>query len=225
MKIVGSIGAMFQISFWNSWNQTEGASFELDEGYLRTNVPTSREASAVALASSDPGSLGPFNMEALLISIGEANQSIKLCTPYFIPTEELATALKSAAAAGVEVELMIPSRGDSWVVQHASFSFLKPLLERGVKVYLYQKGFLHAKTSVIDGKIAYVGTVNLDIRSFYINYEISAVISNKNFCQQMENQFEIDRKDSVLVTLKDWKKRKAWKRGVDSLCRLLAPLL
>ena len=225
VKIVGSIGAMFQISFWNSWNQTEGASFELDEGYLRTNVPTSREASAVALASSDPGSLGPFNMEALLISIGEANQSIKLCTPYFIPTEELATALKSAAAAGVEVELMIPSRGDSWVVQHASFSFLKPLLERGVKVYLYQKGFLHAKTSVIDGKIAYVGTVNLDIRSFYINYEISAVISNKNFCQQMENQFEIDRKDSVLVTLKDWKKRKAWKRGVDSLCRLLAPLL
>lgn len=225
VKIVGSIGAMFQISFWNSWNQTEGASFELDEGYLRTNVPTSREASAVALASSDPGSLGPFNMEALLISIGEANQSIKLCTPYFIPTEELATALKSAAAAGVEVELMIPSRGDSWVVQHASFSFLKPLLERGVKVYLYQKGFLHAKTSVIDGKIAYVGTVNLDFRSFYINYEISAVISNKDFCQQMENQFGIDRKDSVLITLKDWKKRKAWKRGVDSLCRLLAPLL
>lgn len=92
-------------------------------------------------------------------------------------------------------------------------------------MYLYQKGFLHAKTSVIDGKIAYVGTVNLDFRSFYINYEISAVISNKDFCQQMENQFGIDRKDSVLITLKDWKKRKAWKRGVDSLCRLLAPLL
>ncbi len=164
-------------------------------------------------------------MEALLLSIGEANESIKLGTPYFIPSEELATALKTAAGAGVDVELMIPASGDSWIVQHATFSFLKPLLERGVKVYLYEKGFLHAKTAVIDGKIAYVGTVNLDFRSFYINYEVATVISNKSFCAQMDDQFEIDKKECSVVTLKDWKQRKAWKRGIDSLCRLLAPLL
>ncbi|WP_149525259.1 MULTISPECIES: cardiolipin synthase [Sphingobacterium] len=225
VKVVGNAGTMFQISFWNSWNQTDGDPFDLQDGYLRDMPVVAEQLSAVALVSSDPGSLGPFNMEALLLSIGEANESIKLCTPYFIPSEELATALKTAAGAGVDVELMIPSTGDSWIVQHASFSFLKPLLERGVKVYLYEKGFLHAKTAVIDGKIAYVGTVNLDFRSFYINYEVATVISNKAFCAQMDEQFEIDKKECSVVTLKDWKRRKAWKRGIDSLCRLLAPLL
>lgn len=225
VKIVGNVGTMFQISFWNQWNQTDGKSFKLDEGYLRETPVVTDQLSAVAIASSDPGSIGPFNMEALLISIGEASHSIKLCTPYFIPSEELSTALKTAAAAGVEVELMIPKEGDSWFVQHATYSYLKPLLERGVKVYLYKKGFLHAKTSIIDGKIAYVGTVNLDFRSFYINYEVAAVISNKDFCQEMEKQFEIDKQNSEQISIKDWKNRKAWKRGFDSLCRLLAPLL
>jgi len=225
VKIVGNAAAMFQISFWNSWNQTDGDPFDLEQGYVKEIDRRPDHLSAVALAASDPGSIGPFNMEALLISIGEANTSIKLCTPYFIPTEQLSTALKSAAAAGIEVELMLPAKGDSWVVHHASFSFLKPLLERGVKVHLYEKGFLHAKTAIIDGKIAFVGTVNLDIRSFYINYEITSVISNREFCKNMEDQFDIDRQNSSLVTLKDWKKRNAWKRGVDSLCRLFAPLL
>jgi cardiolipin synthase len=102
---------------------------------------------------------------------------------------------------------------------------MRALLERGVKVFLYEKGFLHAKTSIIDGKIAYVGTVNLDFRSFYINYEVAAVISNKDFCADMEKQFEIDKGNCEEINIKDWKKRKAWKRGFDSLCRLLAPLL
>lgn len=225
VQIKGNAAAMFQISFWNSWNQTEGAPFQLDEGYIKETAIVSEELSAVAIASSDPGSLGPFNMEALLISIGEANESIRLCTPYYIPTDELATALKTAAAAGVNVELMVPLEGDNWIVQHASLSFLKPLLERGVQVYRYKKGFLHAKTAIIDGKIAYVGTVNLDFRSFYINYEVAAVISNKQFCKAMDERFELDKLDCELVTLKEWKKRKAWKRGIDSLCRLLAPLL
>ncbi|MGM1430908.1 cardiolipin synthase [Sphingobacterium lactis] len=225
VKVVGNVGTMCQISFWNSWNQTDGESFNLTDGYLRETPKVTDQLSAVALASSDPGSVGPFNMEALLISIGEASESIKLCTPYFIPSEELATALKTAAAAGVQVDLMIPAAGDSWIVQHATYSYLKPLLERGVNVYLYEKGFLHAKTSIIDGKIAYVGTVNLDFRSFYINYEVQAVISNRDFCKKMEDQFEIDKQGSRQIYFKDWGKRKAWKRGVDSLCRLLAPLL
>lgn len=225
VKIVGNAASMFQISFWNQWNQTDGEPFNLDEGYFHETPAVTDELSAVALASSDPGSIGPFNMEALLISIGEASESVQLCTPYYIPTEELATALKTAAASGVKVELMIPSEGDNWFVQHASLSFLKPLLERGVHVYFYDKGFLHAKTAIIDGKIAYVGTVNLDFRSFYINYEVAAVISNKEFCKQMEDQFEIDKQNCSQISIRDWKKRKPWLRAMDSLCRLLAPLL
>src|SRR5699024_3366172 len=97
----------------------------------------------------------PYNMEALLISIGEANKKIQLVTPYYIPSEELETALMIAAASGVEVEIILPKSSDSFFVQHASFSFLKPLLKRGVKVYLYDKGFIHAKTVNVDDKVSF----------------------------------------------------------------------
>ena len=164
-------------------------------------------------------------MEALLIAIGEANEKIQLCTPYYIPSEELERALIVAAASGVEVELMIPQVSDSSLLQHASFSFLKPLLERGVKVYLYKKGFLHAKTATFDDKLAFVGTVNLDTRSFYINYEIAAVVSDSAIAIELNSQFELDKQSSELLTLEAWKNRSAWRKAIESLCRLLAPIL
>ena len=179
----------------------------------------------MSFAFSDPGSIAPFNMEAMLIGIAEAEESIQLCTPYFIPSEELSTALQLAAGSGVKVTLMMPARSDSFLVQHASFSFLKPLLARGVSVYLYEKGFMHAKTICIDGKLAYIGTVNLDIRSFYINFEVSAIIHDDLLCRQICAQFERDKLDSTHLTMEKWLMRPRWKRGMDSVCRLLAPLL
>lgn len=227
LYIQGDAINMLQISFWNSWNQTEGESFLLEKGYLHAVSHTQNETkdAAVAFVSSDPASKGPFNMEAILIALGEANTKIQLCTPYYIPSEELESMLMIAASSGVEVELMIPARSDSYLVQHASFSYLKPLLERGVKVYQYEKGFMHAKTIMVDGLLCFVGTVNLDIRSFYINYEVAAVVSDKELCLELQKQFELDKKDSRLLTLKEWRRRPKWKRGLDSLCRLLAPLL
>src|SRR5690606_4320894 len=143
-------------------------------------------------------------MEAILVGLGEADKKVQLVTPYYVPSDELATALKVAAASGLEVELMLPKKSDSYIVQHASMSFIKPLLERGVKVYFYKKGFIHAKTINIDGKLSYIGTVNLDIRSFYINYEIAAVISDRTLCRELEEQFERDKEDCELMTLTEW---------------------
>ncbi|MCY4780699.1 cardiolipin synthase [Sphingobacterium sp. UT-1RO-CII-1] len=226
VRIEGPAINMLQISFWKSWNLTDGEPFQLEEGYLHSKPYQLKKGNAdVSFVSSDPGSVGPYNMEAILIGIGEADKSIRLVTPYYIPSDELSTALKIAAAAGIDVELMLPEYSDSYVVQHASLSFIKPLLQRGVKVYFYKKGFIHAKTLTIDGKVSYIGTVNLDIRSFYINFEIAAIIADEDLCAQMEAQFEQDKRDSELMTLVEWKKRNVWKRGVDSLCRLLAPLL
>lgn len=226
VRIEGVGVNMLQISFWNSWNLADGKPFLLADGYLQ-NIRAENKlgSAAVSFVYSDPSSLGPFNMEAILIGIGEADAKIQLVTPYYIPSDELATALKVAAAAGIEVELMLPKRSDSYIVQHASLSFIRPLLERGVKVYFYNKGFIHAKTINIDGKLSYIGTVNLDTRSFYINYEIAALISEKALCSQLEAQFELDKADCELMTLAEWRNRKAWKRGIDSVCRLLAPLL
>ena len=227
LRIEGLAINMLQISFWNSWNQTDGDPFLLEQGYLKV-IRQQQEVqgrAGVGFVSSDPASKGPFNMETLLMAIGEADTKIQLCTPYYIPGEELERALIIAASSGVEVELMIPEKSDSYLVHHASFSYLKPLLERGVKVYLYKKGFLHAKTTNVDDKLAFVGTVNLDIRSFYINYEIAAAVSDMQLCKQIGEQFEQDKLDSHLLTLKEWKRRPRWKRGIDSICRLLAPLL
>lgn len=227
IRIEGLAINMLQINFWSSWNQTDGEPFLLEDGYLhmiKANEKASGNA-GVGFVSSDPASIGPFNMEAMLIAIGEANTHVRLCTPYYIPSEELERALIVAAASGVEVELMIPSASDSYFVHHASFSFLKPLLERGVKVFLYKKGFLHAKTMTVDGKLTFIGTVNLDIRSFYINYEIAAVVSDPTFCLASEQQFDLDKLNCDHLTLEEWKSRPRWKRGADSLCRLMAPLL
>ncbi len=228
VRIKGLSVNMLQVSFWNSWNQTDGQSFLLEDGYLqfvKEQRNFAKGHTGVGFVSSHPASVGPYNLEALLIAIGEANERIQLCTPYYIPGEELERALITAASSGVLVELMIPAQSDSYLVHHATFSFLKPLLERGVKVYLYEKGFLHAKTACIDNILSFVGTVNLDIRSFYINYEISTVISDSDVSEKLVKQFEIDKQHSRLLTLKEWKNRSKFERGLDSLCRLLAPLL
>ncbi|GGC19144.1 putative cardiolipin synthase YwiE [Parapedobacter defluvii] len=225
VKIQGDAVNVLQVHFWMNWHLAEGSPFNLRDGYFHTVPVIPAGHSAVSFAFSDPGSNAPFNMEAMLIGIAEAAHTVRICTPYFIPSDELSTTLQLAAASGVQVELMLPARSDSFLVQHASFSFLKPLLERGVSVYLYEKGFLHAKTICIDGRLAYIGTVNLDIRSFYINFEVSAVISDRDLCAQLDTQFEKDKSDSTLMTRAIWMRRPRWKRGMDSVCRLLTPLL
>ncbi len=227
LRLKGNVVNMLQINFWSSWNQTDGEPFLLEEGYLRLSKDKSLNCgtAGAGIISSDPASLGPFNLEALLLAIGEAQRTVRLCTPYYIPSQELERALIVAASSGVEVELMIPAYSDSFFVRHASFSYLKPLLERNVKVYLYNKGFLHAKTVTIDDKLTFIGTVNLDTRSFYINYEISSVVSDVTLCLQVQSQFEMDKIDSTLLTLKSWQSRPRMDKAIDSVCRLLAPLL
>jgi len=164
-------------------------------------------------------------METILLAISQARKSVRICTPYFIPNEQLTSALVIAAANGVEVELILPENSDSFIVQHASFSFIKPLVQRGVRVYLYEKGFIHAKTISIDNSLAFVGTVNMDTRSFYLNFEITSVIYEPGLCHALEQSFAKDKQSSHLVTLEYWQNRTVIERGFDSICRLVAPLL
>src|SRR4029078_3630186 len=139
--------------------------------------------------------------------------------------EQLTSALVIGAANGVAIELIMPKKSDSFIVQHASFSFLKPLLQRGVRVYLYEKGFMHAKTISIDNSLAFVGTVNMDTRSFFLNFEITSVIYEPELCLALEQRFAEDKQNSHLVTLEYWQNRTLVQRGFDSVCRLVAPLL
>jgi len=121
--------------------------------------------------------------------------------------------------------MILPGKTDSHVVKHASSSYIKPLLRSGIRIFLYQKGFVHAKTMTFDGQVAIVGTANMDTRSFYINFEIAAVIYDQKLCEEIDDSFIKDLERSTEVTIKEWSKRSLYDRLIDSVCRLLTPLL
>jgi cardiolipin synthase A/B len=225
VRIEGPAVNLLQVQFFLSWYFAGGNNQfgKMNDYFMDETQPIGN--GIVAIAASGPSSEVPYIMETVLLALGQAKRTIRICTPYFIPPDELTSALVLAAANGVEVELILPGKSDSFAVQHASFSFIKPLLQRGVKIYLYEKGFIHAKTISIDGTLAFIGTVNMDTRSFYLNFEITAIIHEPVLCTEMEDSFANDKQNSRLVTLEQWQSRPVFQRGLDSVCRLLAALL
>ncbi|NAW50948.1 cardiolipin synthase [Elizabethkingia argentiflava] len=226
VMIKGAAINILQLRFWLSWMMTEGQSYSLEDAqyyYNWYNKP--RGNSIVSFALTTPGEEIQSAMESLILGITLAKKKIQICTPYFIPTDSFKTALCIAVSKGVEVEMIIPKENDSFIVQNASLSFMKSLLKRGIKLFLYEKGFMHAKTVNIDDELAYVGTVNLDNRSFLINFEINAIIHDTKLLTRMSRQFEEDKKDSSIMSIEKWNQTSLFNRGFASLCRLLAPLL
>ncbi|HUH25564.1 MAG TPA: cardiolipin synthase [Flavobacterium sp.] len=224
VRIQGDAVKILQVQFWLHWQSISRNVFELNQKYIPLIEETYSQL-PVTFAFSSPGNTPPYVMESMVLSISAAQKSIELCTPYFIPTESFKTALLIAVSKGVEVSLMIPEKGDSAVVQAATLSFLKPFVQRGVKVYLFQKGFIHAKTICIDGLLSYVGTTNLDSRSFLINFETSALFLSKPLANKLSEQFAKDQQVSRLFTATTWQNEKWYYKAFASVCRLLAPLL
>ena len=223
--IQGPAVNLLQVQFFLSWFFSGGKDvFGQRNDYFHLH-PEKKGNAIVSIAASGPHSPVSFVMETILVAITQAKRSIRIVTPYFIPTEQLTSALVIAAANGIGVEMILPAESDSYIVLQASFSFIKPLLQRGVKVYFYQKGFIHSKTLSIDSTLAFVGTVNLDNRSFCLNFEITSVIYEPSFCKECEDSFIKDRQNSRLLTIEQWQNRPILHRGLDSVCRLLASLL
>lgn len=229
LYIRGESVDMLEFQFWLSWSMTEGEMYSIDEAayhFPDLNVRYDKPIqSVIGFSYTSPGSDVPSAMESMILAISLAKEKVCITTPYFIPSEEFKSALLIAVSSGVEVNLILPEKGDSFIVQQASLSFLKNLMKRGVNVFLYQKGFIHAKTITIDNEVAFVGTVNLDNRSFFINFEITAVFYDKKGIDKLHQQFKLDLLDTQKITYKQWKSIPMIRRGIASLCRLLAPLL
>ena len=150
---------------------------------------------------------------------------VYITTPYFIPNEQIIASIQAAALSGIDVQLMIPGKSDSKIVKAATMSYVKDLLLAGARVFLYQKGFIHAKTMIVDDLLGTIGTANMDQRSFDINFEINAFIYDQELNQQLKDNFEKDKEDCVELFLDRWEKRRISKRLVESFARLFAPLL
>jgi cardiolipin synthase len=143
----------------------------------------------------------------LLSAIARAQKTVHITMAYFVPNRDFLDGLEDAARRGVDVELVLPGYSDFWMVFHAGRARYTELLESNVQIFERRDALLHAKTAVIDGVWSTVGSSNLDWRSFFLNYELNAVVLGPAFGQQMERLFDNDRRASVPVTLEEWRQR------------------
>jgi cardiolipin synthase len=163
--------------------------------------------------------------QVLLSAIYEAKYSLVLTTPYFVPDESILSALEVAALRGVDVKIILPDKNDSFMVEYASSAFFDELLTAGVKIYKFRGGLLHSKSIVIDEKVSLLGTVNLDRRSFWLNFEMTMLIDNLEFSGQLLNTQMHYLLASEQLLLADWRKRSYFKKLLESTLYLLSPLL
>jgi len=179
----------------------------------------------VQIAASGPDSDLPTILFSLLQAINLATKEILITTPYFIPGESLVDALTVSALGGVSVKLLVPGISDSKLVNFAARSYYNDLLKAGVEIYLYNKGFVHAKTMVTDRKIAIVGTANMDYRSFDLNFEVNAIVYDKDFANELADIFYKDIQNAEKIDAAAWDGRPAYKQLLEKTARLISPLL
>ncbi|MGG7057961.1 cardiolipin synthase [Clostridium nigeriense] len=179
----------------------------------------------IQIISSGPDHKEEYIKNAYMKIINDAKKSVYIQTPYLVLDEPMKEALKIAALSGIDVRIMVPGEPDHFFMAWILSANMGELMEYGVKIYKYEKGFIHSKTIVADGKVASIGTANLDIRSFQLNFEINAIIFNCDFASKQEKIFNKDIEDSKLVTLEDYNNRGRAIRIKEALIRLIAPIL
>jgi cardiolipin synthase len=212
-----------QARFLLDWSFATTEGLDISSRYF---PPIGRAGTgAMQIVSGGPDKREDLVRESYLKMISSARRSVYLQTPYFIPDESVLGALRVAALSGVDVKIMVPRIRDHPLVHWANLAYLGELVESGVKGYLYQGGFLHAKTIVVDGAIASVGSANWDIRSFELNFETNAMIYCRRVGREQEEAFLDDLRYCEQWTLADHLSRSTWVKVKCSFSRVFSPLL
>lgn len=223
MRFLGRAVTSLEIAFAVDWFNT---TYQDIIGKLRLNqIGTSKHDLPVQITTSGPDSRWPSIMQLFFCLITSAEKSIFIQTPYFIPDPGIYTALKTAGLRGLEVRLMVTGVPDKKLPYWSAYTYFEELLAAGIKVYHYQKGFMHAKSITIDSEICAIGTANMDMRSFSLNYELTTVIYDKTTTDKVEKQFFKDLKYCRELTELAYQSISTPKRLGHSLARLVAPLL
>lgn len=178
------------------------------------------------LVKSGPDSEFPAIEQAVLKMISMAKDHIYITTPYFIPTESILNAIKIASLSGIDVRILFPGKYDHILVYYASRTYLADLVKSGVKVYFYNKNsFVHSKTTSIDGKICTIGTANMDIRSYELNYEINAMIYDEDTTLELENLFFHDLEESKIANTEYFDNLSLFTKFFEAFCKIFSSLL
>lgn len=179
----------------------------------------------IQIVTSGPDHKEEYIKNSYIKIINNAKENLYLETPYLVPDIPILEALRLSALSGVDVRIIIPGNPDHFFMQWAASSYIGELLEAGIKIYSYQNGFIHAKMIVADSTVVSIGTANMDIRSFKLNFEVNALIYDDRVAAQMESQFLKDIKDSEEITREIYDGRSLSLRIKESLIRLLSPIL
>ena len=226
LKIQGPAVKTLQYIFLGDWNYCSGEQLRPDDRFFpEFDTFISDSNKIVQIVASGPDSDTPLIMQSLFQAISLATEEILITTPYFIPGESLKDCLLIAASSGVKVKLLLPGISDSRLVNFAARSYFNRLLNAGVEIYLYQKGFVHAKTLVVDKQLAVVGTANMDIRSFDLNFEVNALVYDWEIAEQLTQTFYNDIVDAVKIDAKQWNNRSIAIQLVEKIAGLLSPML
>lgn len=216
--IVESLLFSFVID-WNFRNQHEPMTYPKAKPVeFQNNV-------GIQLVTSGPISQWDNLALCFLKAISSATKSIYIQTPYFLPTDALRHALEAAALSKIDVRIMIPRKSDSRMLQYASFSYVTQCLKAGIKVYLYNPGMLHSKAMMIDDNIVTAGSTNFDFRSFENNFECNLFIYDREINKRMRDIFFEDMSHCTKVTSTSWHKRPLLQRTLESVVRLVSPIL
>ena len=221
-RVKGDIVESLLHSFLVDWN------FRKKEPYFPALPPRQesiRNEKGIQLVTGGPISTWDNLSLMFLKAISSAKRLIWIQTPYFLPTDALFNALQAAALSNIDVRIMMPAHTDSMLLHYASFSYITQCLSAGIKIYLYQPGMLHAKSMVIDDDLVTAGSTNFDFRSFENNFECNLFIHDPELNAKMRDIFYEDIKQCVKVQKEKWKKRPLSHRFLESLLRLVSPIL
>ncbi len=222
LRVEGEAVKGLQLIFLTDWyfvNGTDCASPDLfPELPLAGSAP-------VQVVASGADSRHAGILQGFVWMLYGAKDYCYIASPYLIPVESALQALRSAALSGVDVRILLPRRSDSRLAAFSMMSYLDELLEAGVRIYLYQPGFLHAKLMLSDDLLCSVGSANWDQRSFDQNFEANAFVYDRETTLALKAQFMADLEASQELTLEAWHAYPAWQRMLWALARLVSPLL
>ncbi|MBU8877472.1 cardiolipin synthase [Bacillus sp. FJAT-29790] len=223
LMLKGEAVRSLQLIFLQDWYYMTNNSI-LSAEYFSPNLEENIYG-GVQLIAGGPDNEWSVIKNIFFSMITSAEKSVWIASPYFIPDEDIFSALKIAALSGIDVRLLVPQNPDKKIVFHASRSYFPELLEAGVKIYEYEKGFMHSKIIIVDGELASIGTSNMDMRSFHLNFEVNVFLYRTRSTQKLVKEYENDLRNSKEIEIDKFKNRHIGYRIIESTSRLLSPLL
>ena len=223
VMVEGPAASHLQLVFLEDWYYVTGEL--LSPAYVNVAEPCPGFGDVVQVVPSGPDRPREQVMQLYFTAINYAKKRLHITTPYFIPDEPVQTALVAAAMRGVDVRLLVPKRTDSIMINYASRSYYRELLAAGCRIYEYRKGFVHSKTLAADGELGIIGTANMDIRSFRLNFEVCVVCYEGEVARKLDEHFMADLADAEQVRLKTFSKRPRVDVFLENTARLTSSLL